>query len=91
MKKKITPYYEKIARLLGDPHFEKFGRAGVLLGARFGALDGACDNCKILLSTYTVVVMKPIPPRQYCTVHILCESCRRLHGDEVKYYLYLNK
>lgn len=90
-EKKFSPHYEKIVRMLKDSTFEKFGRAGILLGARYGALDGECDNCKTALSTYTVVIMKPVPPRQYCTIHILCESCRLVHADEVKYYLYLNK
>jgi len=89
--KKFSTHYEKIVRMLKDSKFEKFGHAGVLLGARYGALNGECDNCRISVSTYTVVVMKPIPPREYHTIHILCESCRRLHSDEVKYYLYLNK
>lgn len=88
---KFTQHYEKISRLLRAEKQFTLGKAGVLLGARFGALSGECDNCKILLSTYTVVVMKPIPPRHYHTIHVLCEPCRLLHSDEVKYYIYLNK
>jgi len=89
--KKFSPHYAKISKLLQDDKFLKLGKAGILLGARFGALNGACDNCKTLLSTYMVVIMKPVPPRHYHTIHILCDTCRLLHADEVKYYLYLNK
>jgi len=91
LKKKISLHYAKIVKLLRDDSQLQLGKAGILLGARFGALTSACDNCKTGLNTYTVVIMKPIPPRQYHTIHILCETCRILHSDEVKYYLYLNK
>ena len=86
-----SQHYAKLSRMLSDHKFAKLGKAGVLLGARFGALNDECDNCKTELKTYTIVVMKPIPPRHYHTIHVLCETCRLLHADEVKYYLYLNK
>lgn len=91
LSKKVSQHYEKIAKLLRAEKQLTLGKAGILLGARFGALNNACDNCKISLNSYTVCIMKAIPPRQYCTIHILCETCRLLHGEEVKYYLYLNK
>jgi len=88
---KNSQHYERISRLLTAESQQKLGKAGILLGVRFGALTNECDNCKISLNTYTVCIMKAIPPRQYSTIHILCHSCRLIHGDEVKYYLYLNK
>ena len=88
---KNREHYAKISKLLKDGGILHIGKAGILLGARFGALDNRCDNCKTSLNTYTVVAMKPIPPRHYCTIHILCETCRLLHADEVKYYVYLDK
>lgn len=88
---KFTQHYEKISRLLKAEKQFTLGKAGILLGARFGALNGECDNCKTSLNTYIVTIMKPIPPRHYHTIHILCDSCRLLHSSEVKYYLYLNK
>ena len=91
MIKKFSLHYEKIDKLLRAEKQLTLGKAGILLGARFGSLDGTCDNCKIKLTTYTVCIMKPIPPRKYNTIHVLCEKCRLLHADEVKYYLYLNK
>jgi len=90
LKSKFSQHYEKISKLLAQDKLLKLGKAGVLLGARFGALTSACDNCKTELKRYTVVIMKPIPPRHYHTIHLLCESCRLIHADEVKYYLYLN-
>jgi len=88
---KFSLHYEKISRLLKQERQFTLGKAGILLGARFGALDNRCDNCKIGLQMYTVCIMKAIPPRKFCTIHILCETCRLLHAEEVKYYLYLNK
>jgi len=90
LKLKNSQHYEKISKLLAQDKLLKLGKAGILLGARFGALTNACDNCKIDLNRYTVVIMKPIPPRHYHTIHVLCESCRLIHANEVKYYLYLN-
>jgi len=91
LNKKFSQHYEKISKLLKDPEFQKLGKAGIFLGARFGALTNECDNCKTSLNNYMVVVMKPVQPRHYCTVHVLCNSCRLIHANEVKYYLYLNK
>lgn len=91
MNKKLSIHYARISKLLDADKVQKLGKAGILLGARFGAMTNECDNCKILLNMYTVVIMKPIPPRYYHTVHLLCESCRLIHAEEVKYYLYLNK
>jgi len=89
--KKITEHYAKIEKLLKTSNQLTLGRAGLFLGARFGALDSGCDNCKTPLNNYTVVILKPIPPRHYHTIKILCTSCREIHREEVKYYLYLDK
>jgi len=85
-------HFQRIEKLLrANPNQLKLGHAGILLGARFGPLSNECDNCKTYLRTYTVVILKPIPPRQHHTIKILCSVCQQLHKEEVKYYLYLNK
>jgi len=91
LTKFISKHYEKIEKLLKTNQQLTLGRAGIFLGARFGALNSECDNCSILLNNYTVVILKPIPPRHYHTIKILCQACRELHREEVKYYLYLDK
>jgi len=87
--RKNSQHYEKIVKLLNTKQLT-LGRAGLLLGARFGALNNECDNCKISLNTYTVVILKPCFPKHYHSIKILCQKCRELHREEVKYYLYLN-
>jgi len=90
MKKSL--HYLKIEKLLhANPNQLKLGLSGLLLGARFGPLNNECDNCKTEMKTYTVVILKSIPPRKYHTIKILCGSCQLLHKEEVNYYLYLNK
>lgn len=90
MSKFISKHYELIDKLLKTEKQLTLGRAGIFLGARFGALDNRCDNCKTEIQMYNVVVLKPIPPRQFHTIKILCTACRELHREEVKYYLRIN-
>lgn len=91
LTKFISQHYTLIEKLLKTEKQLTLGRAGIFLGARFGALDNRCDNCKIEVQSYTVVILKPIPPRQFHTIKILCQPCRELHREEVKYYLALNR
>jgi len=91
LTKFISKHYEKIEKLLKTNSQMTLGRSGILLGARYGPLSNKCDNCKTLMNSLTVVILRPIIPRHFHTIKILCSKCRDLHREEVKYYLYLSK